>query len=399
MIIRSADVSAFAPSTGSFRWVTSHGRPTLDTVAQVAGVSRMTVSNAYNRPDQLSEVTRERILRIAAELGYPGPDPAGRSLRRRRSGTVGMLLTERLPYAFADPGMVSFLHGVAAELGDAGFALLLLPTEGNQDHALVRNAIVDAFIVASLARDDPAVADVVARRLPIVTWGNLRLPGVPQIGIDNARAAGSAARHLLELGHRRFAVVSFGIDKSKQSRALAAAEHDTHDLVEAVDVPGTYLAMRLRVAGFLRALAEAGIGAAEVTVVDAGANNRAAGEAVATELLAEGIDRPTAVFAVTDVLALGVLQAAKARWIDVPADLSVVGFDGIEEAARSSPPLTTVSQGLFEQGRSAARVVLGEVAEVPVKAGRVVSEVVVRASTAAPPSTPRIVTDRRRPTS
>jgi DNA-binding LacI/PurR family transcriptional regulator len=376
--------------------VTSHGRPTLDTVAQVAGVSRMTVSNAYNRPDQLSDATRERILLIAAELGYPGPDPAGRSLRRGRAGTVGVLLTERLPYAFADPGMVSFLHGVAAELADAGHALLLLPTEGNKEHALVRNAIVDGFIVASLARDDPAVADVVARRLPIVTWGNLRLPGVPQVGIDNARAARGAARHLLDLGHRKFSIVSFGSGGAKEGRTLAAATQETLEVVDSVEVPGTHLAMRLRVAGFLRALTEADIDPGDVTVVDAGANSRSSAVHAGRQLLMAGADRPTAVFAVTDVLALGVLQAAKESWLDVPGDVSVVGFDGIEEAARSLPPLTTVSQGLFDQGRSAARAVLGEVNGTPVKVGRVVSEVVVRASTAAPPTSTRPIADRRR---
>ena len=78
-------------------------RPTLDTVARAAGVSRMTVSNAYNRPDQLSPATRERVLAVAEELGYAGPDPAARSLRRRSSGTVGVLLTDRLPNAFSVP--------------------------------------------------------------------------------------------------------------------------------------------------------------------------------------------------------------------------------------------------------------------------------------------------------
>jgi DNA-binding LacI/PurR family transcriptional regulator len=357
----------------------------------------MTVSNAYNRPDQLSEATRERILQIADDLGYPGPDPAGRSLRRRRAGTVGVLLTEQLPYAFADPGLVSFLHGVAAELGDAGHALLLLPTEGNREHALVRNAIVDGFIVASLARDNPAVVDVVARRLPIVTWGTLRLPGSPQIGVDNARAAKDAAKHLVALGHHRFGVVAFGAVKTAANQELLV-DDDALGALEAVDVPGTYLAMRLRVAGFLRALADAGIDPSEVTVLDAGGNSRVAGERAAARLLGdEGPSRPTAIFAVTDVLALGVLQAAKALWLDVPADLSVVGFDGIEEAGRSSPPLTTVSQGLFEQGRSAARVVLGAVADVPVKVHRPIAELVVRGSTAPPADLPRAGSDRRNP--
>ncbi|MDT4920218.1 MAG: hypothetical protein QOI15_1120, partial [Pseudonocardiales bacterium] len=101
-------------------------RPTLDTVAAAAGVSRMTVSNAYNRPDQLAPETRARVLTVAAELGYGGPDPTAASLRLRRTGTIGVVLTERLPYAFADPGLLTILHGIASELSDSGTALLLV---------------------------------------------------------------------------------------------------------------------------------------------------------------------------------------------------------------------------------------------------------------------------------
>jgi DNA-binding LacI/PurR family transcriptional regulator len=92
--------------------VLAESRPTLDTVAKAAGVSRMTVSNAYNRPDQLSAATRERVLAVAEALGYSGPDPAGASLRRGRVGAVGVVLTEQLAYAFTDPGLVSFMRGV-----------------------------------------------------------------------------------------------------------------------------------------------------------------------------------------------------------------------------------------------------------------------------------------------
>jgi DNA-binding LacI/PurR family transcriptional regulator len=352
------------------------GRLTLDSVAAAAGVSRMTVSNAYNRPDQISAATRAHVLKVAADLGYPGPDPAGRSLRRRRAGTVGVLLTEQLPYAFADAGLVSFLHGVATELGDAGYALLLVPTEGNTEHALVRNAIVDGFIVASLAGRDQAVADVLARRLPIVTWGNLRLPGMPRVGIDNAKAAQDAGRHLVELGHRHFGVVTFGASK--------APDPGIDDATAALDVPGTYLAMRQRVSGFRRAVVEAGISPDSVTVVDASANNRGAGQRAVTELLAMS-PPPTAVFAVTDVLALGAMQGAVGAGIEVPAALSIVGFDDIDDAARSTPPLTTVSQGLLGQGRLAARLVLDAVAGKPSTAAQVTSELVVRASTGLPP--------------
>jgi DNA-binding LacI/PurR family transcriptional regulator len=360
------------------------GRPTLETVAQAAGVSAMTVSNAYNRPDQLSEETRARVLAVAKELGYAGPDPAGRSLRTRRADTIGVLLTEQLPYAFADPGLVSFLHGLASGLADAGQALLLVPTEGNAEHAHVRNALVDGFVLTSLVSGHPAVADVLGRRLPVVSWGHPKIPGVPRICVDNARAAAKAARHLLELGHTTFGVVTFGdsagpLAYSDTSAAVTSGDGDPDAPAR---VPGVQLGMRARVSGFVRALQAAGIDPSSVSIVAGTRNSRAAGRAAAARMLADR--RPTAVFGVTDVLALGTLDAAASAGIDVPRQLSVVGFDDVAAAAASVPPLTTVAQSLFDQGRLAASVVLDQVAGRPVRIPPIRTEVVVRGSTAPP---------------
>jgi DNA-binding LacI/PurR family transcriptional regulator len=365
------------------------GRPTLETVAQAAGVSAMTVSNAYNRPDQLSEETRARVLAVAKELGYAGPDPAGRSLRTRRADTIGVLLTEQLPYAFADPGLVSFLHGLASGLADAGQALLLVPTEVNAEHAHVRNALVDGFVLTSLVPGHPAVADVLGRRLPVVSWGQPKIPGVPRICVDNARAAAKAARHLLELGHTSFGVVTFG--DSARPLAYAGVTPGDGDPDAPARVPGVQLGMRARVSGFLRALHAGGIDPASVSVVAAARNSRAAGRDAAARMLADR--RPTAAFGVTDVLALGTLDAAASAGIDVPRQLSVVGFDDVAAAAASVPPLTTVAQSLFDQGRLAASVVLDQVAGRPVRIPPIRTEVVVRGSTAPPISTtPRSTT-------
>ncbi len=346
-------------------------RPTLDTVAEAAGVSRMTVSNAYNRPDQLSAATRERVLVVAAELGYPGPDPAGRSLRRRRVGTVGVLLTERLPAAFTDPGLVSFMRGLATELGAAGQAALLVPAEADLDGSLVRNALVDAFVVCSMGAADPAVTAVTARRLPVVTAGSPRIPGVPFVGIDNRKAGALAADHLLQLGHARFGVIALpGRDPSAP-------------IDSAVPVR---LGSKERVEGFTRALAAAGVPAGSVLVAGADANTVEAGVRAAHGLLDRpASSRPTAVFAVTDVLALGALGAAADLGRRVPRDVSVVGFDDIPEAARSEPGLTTVSQSLYDQGQAAARLALELVAGHEVRSPRIRAELVVRQSTAPPP--------------
>ena len=343
-------------------------RPTLDTVAAAAGVSRMTVSNAYNRPDQLSAATRERVLAVAAELGYAGPDPAGRSLRRGTAGTVGIVLTESLSYAFTDPGLVSFLRGVADELTDAGRAMLLLPTHAGGTGELVREAIVDAFVVCSVPDDDPALAAVLARHLPVLTVGSPRLKGRPHLGIDNSAAAGLAAEHLVALGHRRLGVV--GVPPRMP-----------------LDLDGPVVVSRrgfgLRVSGFVDAVRAAGGDAGAVAVVEAPTNSGEAGAAAARELL-RGPQRPTAVFAVSDVLALGVLRAAHELGLDVPGELSVVGFDGIDEGAHSSPPLTTIAQDLRGQGRRAAHAVLALAAGDAVRPRQARPELLLRASTAPP---------------
>lgn len=342
-------------------------RPTLDTVASAAGVSRMTVSNAYNRPDQLSAATRERVLAVAARLGYPGPDPAARSLRRRHSGTVGVLMTERLPYAFTDPGMVALMRGIASELGAAGQAMLLVPSESDDVAAVVRGAVVDAFIICSMDAHDVAVEAVRQRRLPLVTVGHPPLRGVPFLGIDNAAAGGMVAEHLLGLGHRRIGVVALP--------GRGPGDHDSRAVPVRVGIAD-------RVTGFTRAIRE--VPAAEVQVVDTAENTVDEGIRASLALLDQPADRrPTAVFAVTDVLALAVLEAATRLGVVVPQQLSVVGFDDIDEAARARPPLTTVAQDLEGKGRLAARAALDLVAGGTVRSPRLRARLVVRQSTSA----------------
>jgi DNA-binding LacI/PurR family transcriptional regulator len=334
------------------------GRPTLDDVAALAGVSRMTVSNAFNRPDQLSAATRLRVLASAAQLGYAGPDPAARSLRRGRAGAVGVLLTERLSYAFTDPGMVELLRGVAGALSDAGQGLLLVPTLEDAGEGLVRDSLVDAFIVCQVPVGSPAFAAVRARRLPVVTVGSPRVPGIPFVGIDNEREGRAVARHLLDLGHSRLAVIDV-LDR---------------------DRPG----LRARARGFSEQV-RAVLGDGAVTVHGAERNDRASGTAAAAQVLGRR-GAPTAIFAVTDVLALGVLEHAGRVGIAVPGRLSVAGFDDVPEAARADPPLTTVRQRLSDQGRAATTIVLGLVAGEKVRPPRLPPQLVVRASTGPVPA-------------
>lgn len=349
-------------------------RPTLDTVARALGVSRMTVSNAYNKPDQLSARTREAVLATARTLGYGGPSATGRSLRRGTSGTVGVLLTESLPYAFADPGTIAFLHGLTTELAGAHRGLQLIPSDGDGDStlALVRGAIVDAFVVSGLDEADPVVSALRERRVPLVTAGSPRLPGVPFVSVANAQAARGAAEALIALGHTRIATISYRAQlRAAGDGELVAVHQCFHD----------------RLLGYRHAFAAAGLPDGAPWTRAASTNSRAGGREAALQLLSlPAATRPTALLAMTDVLALGAIDAAHELGFTVPDDVSVVGFDDIEEARRSTPPLTTVRQGLFEQGRHAAALALAMVAGGVTPDEAFPTELVVRGSTAPPPA-------------
>ena len=175
------------------------------------GVSRTTVSNAYNRPDQLTAELRERILAVANELGYAGPNPSARSLRTGKTGAIGVLFTGSLAYSLSEPTSVAFLRGMAAASEDADLGLLLLParSSGGFDAAAIRSAMVDGFVVYSVPRDHPALQLVLERRLPTVIVDEPDLGGEhAYIGIDDRRGARLAAEHLTGLNHRQIGIVT-----------------------------------------------------------------------------------------------------------------------------------------------------------------------------------------------
>ncbi|GAA3175898.1 LacI family DNA-binding transcriptional regulator [Nonomuraea roseoviolacea] len=347
---------------------------TLQTIADRLGVSRATVSYAFSRPDQVSAELRRRVMEVADELGYAGPNPTARSLRLGRAGALGLLFSETLAYAFADPYAVGFFQGLATAAEDAGVGLLILPLpRGDQRTEPVRNAVVDAFCVVSLPDGHPALDEVLARKLPVVVVDEPYVPGHPFLGIDEPAAGALAARHVLELGHRRLGVAMVGLHDdghigwSDVSRQRAA----------------TFEAMRGRRDGYQAAAEEAGVDWARVPFYELSRNSREAGRQAGHALLAAN-PRPTAILTNTDVLALGVLDAAADLGLDVPGELSVVGFS---DSAAQDAGLTTIRQAKQEIGAEAGRLLLGG---APARPGRVLfpHELIVRASTAPPPPEP-----------
>ena len=186
-------------------------RPTLQSIADRLGVSRMTVSNAFSRPDQLSEALRARILSEANAVGYPGPDPSARSLARGTTGTIGVLWADRLRYTLLDAVSAGFLGAVADALAPDGFALTLLPAGAAGNVVPVRDVAMDGAIAYSCPPDLPALGLLERRGLPLVYVDMPPRPDQAVITIDDRGGARLAAEHLLGLGHRRIAILCGGL--------------------------------------------------------------------------------------------------------------------------------------------------------------------------------------------
>ena len=355
----------------------SSGRVTVKEVAAELGVSPSTVSNAYNRPDQLSAELRERVFETARRLGYTGPDPFGRGLRQRRANAVGVLFRDKLSYAFADPAAVLFMEGVSEAVEEAGLGLLLLPggSLGSRDTEAVRGAAVDGVVIHGMAADDPLVGAAIERRLPAVIVDQPPVEGVPSIGIDDEGGAREAAEHLLGLGHRRLGVVSFRLGLEVRSGMVERGR------------PATLRPSGLRLRGVEAATSAAGIPWGDVPVYECAVSSPDEGKAAAGALL-QREPRPTAILALSDRLAFGVIEAATQAGLSVPKDLSVVGFDDVPEASRSMPPLTTLHQPHVEKGLQAGRkLVAGLRGEDPGEREELIlpTRLVVRGSTARVP--------------
>jgi DNA-binding LacI/PurR family transcriptional regulator len=323
-------------------------RVTMTRVAEELGVSAMTVSNAYNRPERLSTALRERIFETARRLGYPGPNPLGRGLRRGRAGALGVIYDNLLSYAFEDQAAVSFLRGVSAVAEEESLGLTLVPgsPRGKRDASAIGRTLVDGFVIYSVADGDPVLEAALERGLPAVTVDQPRVEGVPFVGIDDDVAARAAAEHLVELGHRRYAVVSFGLAPDWRA-GIANLERQRSS---------SYRVSRSRLEGFAAALARrGGVSWSEVPVYECPSSSKALGRDAAGAVLSRA-PRPTAVLAASDELALGVIEAARERGLSVPGDLSVVGFDDVPEATTATPALTTVSQDHAEKGLLAGRL-------------------------------------------
>ena len=353
-------------------------RATLARIAEELDVSAMTVSNAFNHPDRVSGALKERIFETAGRLGYHGPDPVARSLRRQRTDVVGVLYSGPLSYAFEDPAAVSFLGGLSSATEGADLGLLLVAAGGyvsaERHPRAAARAAVDGFVIYSMSDEEPLLAAALGRQLPAVVVDQPLREGVPYVGVDDEAAARAAAEHLLQLGHESFAVVSFALSPDVRDGIADLRRQEQ----------AAFRVSRMRLRGYRAALEGAGLSWSEVPVYECPGNSRGLGRRAAGALLAPG-QGPTAILATSDQLALGVVAWAKEGGLSVPGDVSVVGFDDIPAAATADPPLTTVVQDHAEKGRLAGRMLISQLRDQDAPStGPLPTSLVVRGSTSAP---------------
>ncbi|WP_438391551.1 LacI family DNA-binding transcriptional regulator [Caballeronia sp. DA-9] len=313
----------------------------ISDVAQTAGVSVATVSRVLNGHTNVREPTREKVLAAIAASGYRVNELA-RNLRTAES----RLLLTMVP-DFGNPFYSAIVRGIDSVARQNGYFMLLCDTGADPGRErsyfdLLRGRRADGAICLDPAAVQKALAEE-ASALPWVACCEFDpAAGVPYVGIDNHQAAGDAVRHLLGRGHKKIALINSG-----------------HG----------YLYGRQRAEGYRDALSAAGIEADPAWHIDLDTLDYAAGEAAAHTLARLQNNRPTAVFAVSDTLAIGVINGLRGAGLRVPDEVAVVGFDDIAVAAQIDPPLTTVAQPMRELGETAANLLLKRLrdphAEVP----------------------------------
>ncbi len=341
---------------------------TMKTLANKLGVSVTTVSNAYSKPDRLSSELRDQILATAKELGYCGPSAAGRALRSGKTDVCGFLFRGGISSAFSDPYSIMLLAGLseAVEVYGASVLLLRAPAADEDDNQVVRRAAIDALVVGPTYGQESEIEALRQRGVRIVRTEPS--PDDDWVTINDAKAGRLVGNHLAQLGHRRIAVI---------------APADTDEDLDVFDYSPDHPDSRLRPQPWeterVRGLWE-NVSGAPLQVALARDCTRQAGREAAAAVL-DVQDRPTAIVALSDVLALGVWDACAERGLTPGRDISIVGFDDIPDAAFLG--MTTVHQPITDKGRLIGRLAMDP--DYPQRQITLPVELIVRSSTGPAP--------------
>jgi LacI family transcriptional regulator len=336
--------------------------PTLEEVAQLAGVSRSTVSRVINDHPSVRPDTRERVWQAIHKSGYQ-PHAVARSLVTNRTQIIGMIIPEAVTTLFTDPFFPLLLRGATEACNAHRYQMLLSlfddPTGQEEMYQrILRSGYLDGVIVASTSLDDPLIPDLLRDRIPFVSVGQYPNGRVHYVDVDNVTGGRMAVEHLIRLGHQRIATITGRLD-----------------MIHGQD----------RLEGYRQALKAHRIPVEEELIVEGDYTENSGMVAMQRVLPAS----PSAVFVASDMMAIGALKALRQIGRQVPQDIALVGFDDIPIASVIEPALTTVRQPIERMGSMAVEVLLsvledssGE--EAPAQRIVLPTELVVRASCGSP---------------
>jgi LacI family transcriptional regulator len=305
---------------------------TINDVAKRSGVSATTVSHALNETRHVSAEAKRRVLETVKELNYQ-PNSVARSLRKKESQSFGLILPDSANQYFAEIQV-----GVEKAAYEKGYSVILCNTEGDLEKEklyvkVLRNKQVDGILFISVGNQTETLKSLQESKIPIVLVDR-DLPDldIDSVIADNYQGGYLATKHLILLGHKRIGCITG---------------------------PTGILASGRRIAGYKKALEESGI-AFDMELIKSGDFHAASGKTAALQLLNQP-QRPSAIFAFNDLMAMGAIQAAIACNRSIPRDISVIGFDDIELSSYLQPPLTTIRQPKQEMGRMAVEMLLNRI--------------------------------------
>ncbi len=308
---------------------------TISDIAREAGVSKTAVSFAFNMPGRLSAKTTRHILDVARQMGYT-PNPIARSLNTRRTNALGVLVPQEIPIVMSNPFFAELISGIGEVCNEEGMSLMLVPPMRGSLVEATYAALIDGCIVTGLEADDKAVRALNLRQIPFVMVDVDAPTNITSVSIDDCDGAYISLKHVLERGHRNIAIVSFASFTGR---------------VE--DYTGT---LKHRFEGYRKALKEHGLTLHShgIHVLECACS--VAGGRDALRRLLKYSPRPTALVALSDVIAFGLIEAAREAGLRIPEDICIVGFDDVEASQMLNPPLTTVRQPIRQKGRRAAEL-------------------------------------------
>lgn len=334
---------------------------TLEHIAELAGVSRSTVSRVVNDDPNVNAATRERVWQIIHEHDFH-PNTAARALASRRSHIIGLVIPQALHTVFSDPYFPTLIQGIAAASEQRGYSLMLSLMIHKPDDTfgrLIRAGHMDGLIVGSALTEELFVQRLLDENFPFVLIG--RSPNhaeITTIDADNVRGASMAAQYLARLGYGRIAAITGPLN-----------------MIAAID----------RREGFLLGLRALGIDVPAVYIQEGDWSEWSGNQAM--ERLLRAQPRPEAIFAANDIMAIGACKAIRTAGLRVPEDIALVGFDDVPMASAVEPPLTTVRQPIERLGYLAASTLIDRLQMDPARQNLVdvqhivlPTELVVRAS-------------------